>query len=145
MTADRRRLTLALLISLLLHTLLFSLTFGDEGLGLPGFGLPWRERRIEAADLRVVLMPAAVRATEPVESLPAAAQPDTNTTPATNRTRRANCRLDGKAVEGSRPKTSDTLLRRSQPRHLASAVAATALCPPKQPSMRRLCQSRCRK
>jgi hypothetical protein len=30
MTADRKRLTLALLISLLLHTLLFSLTFGDE-------------------------------------------------------------------------------------------------------------------
>ena len=65
MSAERRRLTLALLLSLLIHTLLLSLTFGGQGLGLPGFGFPWRERRIEAPDLRVVLVPAQVTAAEP--------------------------------------------------------------------------------
>ncbi len=65
MNAERRRLTLALLFSLLIHTLLLSLTFGGQGLGLPGFGFPWRERRIEAPDLRVVLMPARIDAAEP--------------------------------------------------------------------------------
>ena len=65
MNPDRRRLTHALLLSLLIHALLFSLTFGGEGLGLPGFGFPWRERRIVAPDLRVVLVPAQVTAAEP--------------------------------------------------------------------------------
>ena len=65
MSAERRRLTPALLVSLLIHTLLLSLTFGGQGLGLPGFGFPWRERRIEATDLRLVLVPAQVTAAEP--------------------------------------------------------------------------------
>ncbi|MBK8739677.1 MAG: TonB C-terminal domain-containing protein [Betaproteobacteria bacterium] len=65
MSADRRRLTLALLLSLLAHTLLLSLTFGGQTLGLPGFTFPWRERRIEAPDLLVVLVPAQVAAAEP--------------------------------------------------------------------------------
>jgi len=62
MSNERRRLTLALLLSLLIHTLLLSLTFGGQGPGLPGFGFPWQERRIEAPDLRVVLMPPRVTA-----------------------------------------------------------------------------------
>jgi len=37
-----------------------SLTFGDEGLGLPGFGFPWRDRRIQAPDLIVRLAPPQV-------------------------------------------------------------------------------------
>ena len=61
--AERRRMTLALLLSLLLHTLLLGLIFGD-GTGLPGFGFPWRERRIEAPDLRAVLVPAEVAVAE---------------------------------------------------------------------------------
>jgi hypothetical protein len=65
MNAERKRQALALLLSLLLHALLLSLTFGDQDLGLPGFGFPWRERRIEAPDLRVVLMPAPAKAAEP--------------------------------------------------------------------------------
>jgi len=65
MSAECRRLTLALLLSLLIHTLLLSLTFGGQGLGLPSFGLPWRDRRIEAPDLRVVLVPAQVTAAKP--------------------------------------------------------------------------------
>ena len=65
MGAERRRLSLALLLSLLMHALLLGLTFGGQGLGLPGFGLPWQERRIEAPDLRLVLVPARVTAVEP--------------------------------------------------------------------------------
>jgi hypothetical protein len=65
MSAERRRLTLALLLSLLIHTLLLSLTFGGQGLGLPGFGLPWRERRVEVPALRIVLAPVQVTAAEP--------------------------------------------------------------------------------
>jgi hypothetical protein len=65
-----RRLTLALLLSLLTHALLLSLTFGGQGAGLPGFGLPWQERRFEAPDLRVVLWPAKVAAAEPATIAP---------------------------------------------------------------------------
>ena len=62
---ERRPLALALLLSLLVHALLLSLTFGDEELGLPGLALPWRERRIEVPDLRVVLVPAHIAPAEP--------------------------------------------------------------------------------
>ena len=65
MSRERRRLTYALLLSLLMHTLLLSLTFGGQGRWLPGFGFPWRDRRIEVPDLRVVVVPAQVTAAEP--------------------------------------------------------------------------------
>ena len=65
MSGERRRLTLALLLSLLIHTLLLSLTFGGQMLGLPGFSFPWRERRVEAPDLRVALVPAHVAVAGP--------------------------------------------------------------------------------
>ena len=65
MSAERRRLTLALLLSLLIHALLLSLTLGGQGLGLPGLGFPWQERRIEVPALRIVLVPAQVTAAEP--------------------------------------------------------------------------------
>ena len=68
-SAERRRLPLALMLSLLTHMLLLSMTFGGQGPGLPGFGFPWRERRIEAPDLHVVLMPAQVTAAAPAGSL----------------------------------------------------------------------------
>ena len=67
MTAERRRLTAALLLSLLIHALLLSLTFGGQGLGLPGFGFPWHERRVEVPDLHVVLVPARVTLAVPAE------------------------------------------------------------------------------
>ena len=57
-TPEHRQLAFALLISLLSHALLLSLTFGGVGLGLPGLALPWGDRRIEAPDLHVVLVPA---------------------------------------------------------------------------------------
>ena len=65
MSPERRRLTHALLLSLLIHALLLSLTFGGQGLWLPGFGFPWQDRRIEVPDLRVVVVPAQVTAAEP--------------------------------------------------------------------------------
>jgi outer membrane biosynthesis protein TonB len=74
MSSDRGRLTVALVISLLLHALLLGLTFGDELLGLPGFSLPWKERRAEARDLRVVLMPARAAAAEPAVALDSSVQ-----------------------------------------------------------------------
>ena len=64
MSPEHRRLTYALLLSLLIHTLLWRLTFGGQGLW-PGFGFPWQARRIEAPDLRVVVVPAQVTAVEP--------------------------------------------------------------------------------
>jgi outer membrane biosynthesis protein TonB len=65
MSAERMRLTYALLLSLLLHAMLLSLIFGGNGLWLPGFGFPWQVRRIEAPDLRVVVVPAQVEAEQP--------------------------------------------------------------------------------
>ena len=65
MRTERRRLTLTLLLSLALHALLLSLTFGSEQFGLPGLGFPWRERRIEVPDLSVTLMPVPVKVAEP--------------------------------------------------------------------------------
>lgn len=70
----------ALLLSLLVHALLLSLTFGGEGLGLPGLALPWQARRAEVPDLRIVLvapqaepMPAAAPPPEPSEIATASA------------------------------------------------------------------------
>ncbi|MBK9575143.1 MAG: hypothetical protein IPO43_21880 [Rhodoferax sp.] len=66
MIPERRRLTLGLLLSLMFHALLLSLTFGGQGRGLPGLGLPWQDQRIEALELRVMLLPTPAPAVEPV-------------------------------------------------------------------------------
>ncbi len=65
MSPAHRRLTHALLLSLLVHTLLLSLTFGGQGFWLPGFSFPWQDRRIEVPDLRIVVVPAQVKAAAP--------------------------------------------------------------------------------
>ena len=62
----------ALVLSLLIHALLLSLNFGNQESGLPGLGLPWRERRFEAGDLRVALVPAQVTAATPALTEPSA-------------------------------------------------------------------------
>ena len=61
---ERRRLSHALLLSLLIHTLLLNLVFDGRGTGPLGFRFPWQDRRIEAPDLRLVLVPAQVAGTE---------------------------------------------------------------------------------
>ena len=54
---QRRQLAVALLPAMVIHVLLLSLALGGQGFGLPGFSLPWSERRIELADLQVMLLP----------------------------------------------------------------------------------------
>ena len=91
--SQRQKLGLAVLASLLAHALLLSLVFSGPGLGTPGLGLglglTGRDRRVEAPDVRVVLVPARVAATQSVATLsPArsapvqAAAPDIPPTPA---------------------------------------------------------------
>jgi len=62
---ERRPLALALLLSLVLHALLLSLTFGGDEFGIPGLVFPWRDRRIEVPDLRIVLVPPPVAPAKP--------------------------------------------------------------------------------
>ncbi|MDE2452350.1 MAG: hypothetical protein KGL43_02040, partial [Burkholderiales bacterium] len=71
MSTERRRLALAFLLSLGVHAALLSLSFGGDGLGLPGFDFPWRERRVEVPDLRIVL--AQELAPAPAAATPAPA------------------------------------------------------------------------
>ena len=69
----RKPVALALLLSLLGHILLLSLIFGGQGLGHPGLGLPWRDRRIEASEPRVVTV--SPRITAAALPAPADAEP----------------------------------------------------------------------
>lgn len=57
-----RQLAVALLLSLVIHALLLGLSHGGQGIGLPGFNFPWRERRAEATDLHVRIVPARIGA-----------------------------------------------------------------------------------
>lgn len=84
MRAQRRRQVTALALSLLVHALLLSLSFGADGPGLPGLVFPWQERRAEAPELRVVLAqapqapalaPVAAAALSEAAEPPAAAEP----------------------------------------------------------------------
>ncbi|MGB3427221.1 MAG: hypothetical protein WBA53_03510, partial [Burkholderiaceae bacterium] len=88
---ERRRFSFALLLSLLLHAPLLALTAGGTGIGLPGFDFPWRDRRSETSELRVVLVPpeapAAAPATtpavqSPTEGLPSGAAAASSLSPA---------------------------------------------------------------
>jgi len=62
---EHRSLAIAFLFSLVIHALLLSLRFGGEELGLPGLAFPWRDRRIEVPDLRVVLVAPPVAPAKP--------------------------------------------------------------------------------
>jgi len=57
MSAERRRLSSALLLSLLIHALLLNVVFDGDGTGLLGFRFPWQDRRITVPDLHLVLVP----------------------------------------------------------------------------------------
>ncbi|MDO9191418.1 MAG: hypothetical protein Q7U12_00810, partial [Undibacterium sp.] len=46
--------------------MLLSLAFSGQGNGLPGFGLPWQDRRTEVPDVRVILLPTPLPAAEPL-------------------------------------------------------------------------------
>src|SRR6185436_10098240 len=62
---ERRPLAVALFLSLLIHAVVLSLRFGGEEWGVPGLSFPWRDRRIEVPDLRVVLGPSRITPTRP--------------------------------------------------------------------------------
>jgi outer membrane biosynthesis protein TonB len=67
------RVNTALLLSLLAHTLLLSITLGGQTFGLPRLDFPWKEKRLEANDLRILLAPArpiASASAAPSEILP---------------------------------------------------------------------------
>lgn len=73
------RMRTALLVSLLVHALLLSLSLGGDGSWLPGLRFPWEERRLAATDLQIVLAPAQpateAPATAPAMPRPAGAPP----------------------------------------------------------------------
>jgi outer membrane biosynthesis protein TonB len=56
---EPRRLSAALLLSLLVHALLLSITIGGQTFGLPGLNFLWKERRLGANELQILLAPAA--------------------------------------------------------------------------------------
>lgn len=68
--SDQRRMSTALLVAVLLHVLLLSITLGGQTFGLPGFKLPWKERRLGADDLQVMLAPLPTPASPRSSGLP---------------------------------------------------------------------------
>jgi hypothetical protein len=127
---EHRRVAFALLLSLLIHALLLSLTFGGEGLGLPGFGFPWRDRRIEAPGLSVALVPPQVTPAEP--AIPSVAEPLQQAPveqPAASRpvpTPSASPAPHGLAIVPSARPTAE-----AKPKQNAAADADTAKAPPR--------------
>ena len=127
---SHRRLAFALLLSLLIHALLLSLTFSGEGLGLPGFGFPWRDRRIEAPGLIVALVPPRVTPAEP--AIPSVAEPLQQAPveqPAASRpvpTPSASPAPHGLAIVPSARPTAE-----AKPKQNAAADADTAKAPPR--------------
>ncbi len=55
---EPRRLSAALLLSLLVHALLLSIAVGGQTFGLPGLNFLWKERRLGANELQILLAPA---------------------------------------------------------------------------------------
>src|SRR5260370_2135742 len=110
MSPEDRRLTHALLLSLLIHALLLRLTFGGQGLWLPGFGFSWQDRRIEAPDLRVVVVPAQVTAVEPA------------VTPVAEPSQQAEV----EPPVASRPALTPSVSRAPTPRRTAAAIMPKA-------------------
>ena len=67
--AERRTFHVALVVSGLLHVVLLSQLVSGEGLGLPGFVLPWQERRVAVPDVQVVLAPLPPVPAEPASAV----------------------------------------------------------------------------
>jgi len=132
MSLEHRRQAIALLLSLLIHALLLSLTFGGHGLGLPGFGLPWRDRRIEVPDLRVVLVTTRVTAAEPaitpvtgrLQHAPIAAPVASGPAPA-----KAPLRADRSAAAAPPPTPEPAVIALERPVEATLAVPAAASMP----------------
>ncbi len=96
------RLSAALLLSLIAHALLLSISIGGQTFGLPGFNFPWKEKRLGANDLLILLQPAqsprSISAREPnglSTSTPTAASKAPLSSAATSTT------MSGPAIEHS--------------------------------------------
>ena len=111
---EHRELAVALVFSLLIHALLLSLTFGRGGLWLTGRVILWGDRRIEAPDLRVVLVPA-----NPVPAK-AAVSPFGNAPPS------ASITPPAAAQQAVAPSVPPTLRRPRKPAPSATSVFAMA-------------------
>jgi TonB family protein len=122
---DRRRLTCALLLSLVLHALLLRLAFDGQGLGLPSLRLFWQDRRAAVEDLRVVMpappapAPEAPQATlTPIETAaPQSAIPMPSSVPA------ARARASGPAKVAVAPKPASSPAERDAGTSQPSAPA----------------------
>lgn len=126
--AERRRLPLSLLFSLAVHLLLLTLTFGTEGLGLPGVGFPWQVRRVEVPDLRVVLLPPLVTASEPLQSAGRAGlEPPVATEPAL-------LMLVSTAPPSTVPAAANVPLAKPQKAGKPKTAAAARVAPPVTPA-----------
>ena len=132
MTGAHGRQAFALLLSVLIHMLLLSLTSGGQGLGLPGFGLPWRDRRIEVPDLRIVLVPSHKAAPETAIT-PAGAPLPMKSTPPPFASRTAPKAPVSAVPPGA--KTADAMARaapptgEAEPKRRAAAAADPAQAP----------------
>ena len=72
-----RRLIGGLLLSLLVHAIVLSMQFGIPGLGLPGFELPWKERRanLQPITIQIANMQAAAAPEKPSQPIVAPTLP----------------------------------------------------------------------
>ena len=111
-------------MSVLFHALLLSVTFSGQTFGLPGLNLPWKERRLGADDLRILLAPALAPAPAPTP-IPADISP----------TRMANAgpaAVDKPAVASNVPEMN--LPPRSAARREAAAVITPLQAPAPAPA-----------
>jgi len=125
LTHENRPLTLALLLSLLIHALLLNLTFGDHEFGLPGFAFPWRERRIEVPDLRIVLVPAHVTPAAPAIQSAAGPKPQASIEQPVAR---------GPAPTPTAPARADGPDHAAPPPQIAKSSAVVDVVPPEAPT-----------
>ena len=63
---EPQRISTALLLSLLAHALLLSVALGGQKFGLPGLNFLWKERRLGANELQILLAPVRTAPLDPV-------------------------------------------------------------------------------
>ena len=140
MRVRRAPLSLALLLSLMVHALLLSLGFGGQGWGLPGYSFPWQQRRAEAPELRVMHMstrardaaPVAVPITEPWQEAAIAQPVADGSTPGASSSSSPDLARTAKAIS---PRTQATSANdpatelKSEPEALPKASGAADAAP----------------
>ncbi|WP_337179832.1 hypothetical protein, partial [Hydrogenophaga borbori] len=125
LVSEPRRQTFAWSVSLLVHALILSLTFGD-GLDLPGLELPWKERRTEVPELRARLSPPPA---PPAEAAPPASVSAPRPTPPAPPSAGALTVLDHAALQARRQEAQrqEALRQEAARREAQRAEAARQL------------------